>query len=67
VVRNSAGNAGKDTKRCPACGHENLLPRVPRHEVLILTDCHQCGFPIRVRPDRVAAWEREWRAAHGTD
>lgn len=52
MTRNTYGNKGKDTLRCPRCTWENLKPRVAPWETLVMMDCHECGAPIVLRRDR---------------
>lgn len=61
MVRNSRGNAGKDTKRCPHCGYDNVKPRAPKSEPVVSMTCHnpQCHRWFAVRPDIVAQWRRQ--------
>ncbi|WP_020374194.1 hypothetical protein [Sulfobacillus thermosulfidooxidans] len=42
MIRSSRGNAAKDTKRCPACGAENVLAlwdSVPKSETRVAHTC----------------------------
>lgn len=61
MIRSSLGNAGKETKRCPHCGWENLKPRAPKTEPVAIMSCHNplCGRAVVVRPDIVAQWRRQ--------
>lgn len=52
MVRRSAGNAGKASVRCPACGFESQRPRLAPGDILIAMSCHQCGHNIVLRWDR---------------
>ena len=70
MIKNSRGNAGKPTRRCPHCGFENVVSTwgfVPKHERRIAHTCGHCGEWIILDP---AAWRNlhtKGDAAYGAD
>lgn len=59
MTRNSYGNAGKSTIRCPRCAWENHRPRTVPGQTLVVTSCWHCGFDIVVRRDIWTRWQAE--------
>jgi predicted RNA-binding Zn-ribbon protein involved in translation (DUF1610 family) len=59
MIRQSRGNAAKDTKRCPQCGFENALivwGRLAPGEIRLAHTCSACGHLIILDPHRYAAF-----------
>lgn len=65
MIRQSRGNAAKDTKRCPHCGFENALsawgPLAPG-AIRLAHTCSGCGFLILLDPHRYAAFLAKGRS-----
>lgn len=66
MVKNSRGNAGKGSRRCPHCGEENaevLRERLRPGEIRVAMTCMGCGEWIVFVP---RAWPQRQTAGPGS-